>query len=156
MLTSIYITDTEFQFIFKELNYEACDSRQRDDLLRRAVGDFESDMSEKFVVPLRPKTGGAYTSCAEHAKSRVYAAMKAKVKELIGFDQNRNLTGTLETTEKFLNVHGIEYSSIKKSLLNHRIDYGFSLLDYADDAQVPVQKLRLSRAYNGESTEADD
>lgn len=155
-MTSIYITQEEFGYIFKELNYDQCDSRQRDDLLKRAVGDFESDMSEKFIVPLICKGGGAYTTAPQHARVKVYAALKAKIKELIGFDQNRNLTGTLEGTEKFLNVHGTEYTALKKSLLNHKIDYGFELLDYAEDAQIPVQKLRLSRAYNGESTEADD
>lgn len=125
-------------------------------MLARAVGDLESDLSEKFIVPLVKRGGGAFSLNAEHAKIKVYSALKAKMKELIGYDQNRNLTGTLEGTEKFLNVHGIEYSSIKKSLLNHKIDFGFELLDYSDDAQIPVQKLRLSRANNSESTEADD
>lgn len=155
-MTSIYITQEQIGYIFKELNYETCDSRQRDDLVIRAIGDFESDMSEKFIVPLIEKEGGAYSTAPHHARIKVYAALKAKIKELIGFDQNKNLTGTLEGTEKFLNVHGTEYTGLKKSLLNHKIDFGFQLLDYAQDAQIPVQKLRLSRAYNGESTEADD
>lgn len=140
----------------QELNYVLSSSQQKDDLLKRAIGDMEADLSVKFIVPLVEKMGGAYSTAPEYARVKVYAALKAKIKELIGFDQNRTLTGTVEGTEKFLNVHGIEYSSLMKSLVNSKIDYKFRLLDFADDAQTPVQKLRLSRANNAESLEADD
>lgn len=155
-MNNLYITAEQVGYIFQELNYDQCESRRRDDLVMRAVGDFESDMSEKFVVPLIAKNKLPYLSAPEYARVKVYAALKAKIKELIGYDQNRNLTGTMEGTEKFLNVHGTEYASLKKALLYHKINYNFELLEYAEESQIPVQKLRLSRAFNGESTEADD
>lgn len=155
MTPNQYITQDQIGYVFSELNYEMCDDRRKEDLVMRAIGDFESDMAEKFVVPLVGRDV-PYDSTPQYARVKVYAALKAKLKELIGYDQNKTLTGTAETTEKFLNVHGQEYTSLKKSIINHKIDYGFLLLDYAQDSQVPVQKLRLSRADNSESTEADD
>jgi Na+-translocating ferredoxin:NAD+ oxidoreductase RnfC subunit len=143
MYTSIYITDTEFNWLLSDLNI-AYDQDKKDDLLKRAIGDFEADMSKKYIVPLIDKTGVAYTSAPAFAQNKVLNAVKAKVRQLIGVDKNRNLV--IESTERYIDTHKIEYNDNVKTLLDPMIDFGFMLLNQAQDAQTPVQHLALSKA----------
>lgn len=147
MALTIYLKDEQYNWLLADLNF-ACDEAKKREILERAVGDMEADLSEKFVVPLINKDGGAYSTCQAFARNKIVNALKAKIREIIGYDKNRNLTGTIESTEKFLNVHGIEYKDQLKGLMNPRIAYGFQLQDQAQDAVEPVQHLGLARADN--------
>ena len=148
MAQNQYITKTQYDVVLNDLNMQVCDDAKRQYILDRATGDLEADLAQKFVVPLVPAAGGAYSTAPQYARNKVLNALIAKIREIIGYDKNRTLAGTIDSTEKFINVHSIEYKDQIKGLLNPKIDYKFLLLDYADDAQVPVQHLGLSRADN--------
>jgi len=143
-----YITSEQFQGILDDLNYETCEDGKKQRLLDRATADLETDLSKKFVVPLISVDGGAYSTCRQFARNKILNLMTCKVREIIGYDKNRTLTGTIDSTERFINVHGIEYKSQIKSLLDPMIDFGFALLVQAQNAQNPIQNLGLARADN--------
>jgi hypothetical protein len=147
-----YITQEQFDQVLKDLD-AAYSETQKQELLDRATGDLEADLAEKFLVPLAPLTGGTYLMMTKNlnqkfACNKVLNAIRAKIKEIIGYDKNRVLTGTIDSTEKFINVHGIEYKAQIKTLLNPMIVYGFKLQPQAEDAQTPVQHLGLAKANN--------
>jgi hypothetical protein len=146
--TSQYITRAQYDSILAEVNGDTMSAPSKDDLLERASADLEADLAEKFVVPLVGTTGSAYSTTPTFARNKILNAMKAKIKELFGYDKNRELTGTIESTERFLNVHGGEYKNQIKQILNNKVEYGFKRLDQADDAQSPVQHIALSKADN--------
>jgi hypothetical protein len=156
MYVSKYIDSESFEWILHDLNYQDCDARKKSEILKRAVGSFESDMAKKFVVPLLADNGSPYANSPEWARNKVLNCLKAKVREILGYDKNRQLTGTIESTEKFINIHGIEYKEEIKTLLDPMIDFGFKLLKQAEDAQTPVQSLGLARANNSVDPDEPD
>ena len=153
MATNPYISREQLQFILHDLNVQEWSEARIQDLLDRATGDLESDLARKFVVPLivrgpSPYLGSPQSQNYAFAKAKVANAMKAKVRAVLGFDLNRNQTGVIESTQKFLNVAEMEYNGHIKDLLDQKIDYGFVLLGQAQDAQTPVMHIALSRADN--------
>jgi hypothetical protein len=154
MAQNQYITKVQFDYIFTDLNYETSDETRKVELLDRATGDLEADLARKFVVPLIPQVSGmTYQQMLlqpnmKFAVNKVLNATKAKIRAIIGYEKNRNLTGTIDSTEKFLNVHETEYKECMKGLMDPMIDYGFLLLNQAQDAQTPVQHIALSKADN--------
>jgi hypothetical protein len=147
-----YITREQFESTLADLNYEASASKKIE-LLDRATADLEADLSKKFVIPLAPSAGGSYASMLQNpatkfAVSKVLSALKSKIREIIGYEKNRNLTGTIESTEKFINTASIEYRDQIRGLLDPLINYNFKLQGQADDAQSPVQHLALSKGHN--------
>ena len=148
MAANQYLSAIQFKNILCDLNLESLDELRQVDLLARATGDLEADLSRKYVVPLIDANKVSYLSTPTFARNKVVNALRAKTKEIIGYDKNRELTGAIETTEKFINVHGLEYKEQLKVLLDPMIDFGFLLLAQAKDAQTPVQHIGLSRADN--------
>lgn len=153
MITSQYISDDQFQAILDDLNITDKDDAQQQELLDRAVADLEADLSERFVVPLIGAGFTPYTSAPAFARNKVINALKSKIRQLIGRDNNRNLV--IESTERYVDVHKLAYQDDVKSLLNPKIMYGFQLQEYAQGAVVPVQKLGLARADNELEVEVD-
>ena len=159
MITNPYITREQVDFILADLNVcwdQGMKEARVKDLLERAIGDLESDLARKYVVPLSSKVSPFLNSpqsgSYKFAAAKVQNAMKAKLRAIIGFDQNRNITGVIENTQKFLNTAETEYNAHIKDLLDPKIDFGFLLLSQAEDAQSPVQHLSLSRANNRTSS----
>ena len=156
MAQNQYITREVFEMVLRDLNHLSDgDELRQKTLLDRATGDLEADLAAKFVVPLVSRSlaensylGAPQAQTYSFAKQKVLNALIAKIRAIIGYDVNRNLTGTIESTEKFLNVHEQEYKGLMRDLLDPKIDYGFRLLNQAADAQSPVQHLALSRADN--------
>lgn len=152
MSSNQYIDQVDYDSVLQDLDVVLDENKKRN-LLDRATADLEADLSQKFIVPLTPALGGTYLSMKHNlnqrfAPNKVLNALRAKIKEIVGFDKNRQLTGTIESTEKFINVHGIEYKDQLKTLLNPMIVYGFLLQNQAVDAQTPVQHLGLAKADN--------
>jgi hypothetical protein len=142
-----YITNDQFKWVLDDLNYEASPQKQQE-LLDRATGALEGDLVKKFYVPLvydNAGTAGAYASTPAFARNKILNCMKAKVRELIGYDKNRNLTGVIESTQKFINVHADEYKSEISGVMNNEAEFQFLRLPYAQDAKSPVQHLGLAR-----------
>ncbi len=151
MATNPYISREQLQFILHDLNVQDWSESRIQELLDRATGDLESDLARKFVVPLiergpSPSLGSPQSQNYSFAKAKVLNAMKAKIRAILGFDLNRNQTGVIESTQKFLNVAEMEYNGHIKDLLDPKIDYGFVMLGQAQDSQTPVQHIALSRA----------
>lgn len=146
MASNQYISQQVFDWLLADLDILECDELKKRDILDRATGDLEADLSEKFVVPLVNQTGGAYSTCQTFAKNKILNALKAKIREIIGIDKNRNLV--IDSTERFINTHGMEYKAQIKTLLDYKIDYGFKLLYQAENARNPIQYLGLARANN--------
>lgn len=154
MAQNQYMAQAQFEEVLKDLNYQSCEESVKKNLLDRATADLEADLAEKFIVPLTPRAGDTYAQmkidvARMYATNKVVNALRAKIKEIVGFDKNKNLTGTIDSTERFINVHGIEYKGQIAALLKQVIDYQFKLLSQAQDAQTPVQHLGLARADNG-------
>lgn len=153
-MTNPYITREQVDFILADLDIKWDNMRDAriKDLLERAVGDLESDLARKYVVPLvskvSPFLNSPQASNYKFATAKVQNAMKAKVRAILGFDQQRNITGIIENTQKFLNTAETEYNAHIKDLLDPKIDFGFMLLSQAEDSQTPIQHLSLSRADN--------
>lgn len=155
MPSNQYITNQQFAFILEDLNLETSSVAKQQDLLDRATGDLESDLSEKFVVPLTGRGSVTYPLVQQFARMKVLNAIKAKIRELIGYDKARNLV--IESTERFINTHEIEYKKHIKSLLESKIDFGFRLLNQAaDGAREPVQFLGLAKPNNKIDPIAED
>jgi hypothetical protein len=148
MAANQYLSSVQFLSILRDLNLESYDENRQADLLARATGDLEADLSRKYVVPLISADNSSYLNSPTFARNKIVNALRAKTKEILGYDKNRELTGAIESTEKFINVHGIEYKDQLKTLLDPMIDFGFLLLNQAKDAQTPVQHIGLSRADN--------
>lgn len=156
MPMSNYITDAAINWTLEDINYESIDLRKKQEIVDRASADFEADMSQKFIVPLLSSDGSAFSNAPLFARNKVVNAMRSKIREIIGYDKNRNITGIIESTEKFINVHGLEYKEQLKSLLNPKISYGFKLQDQAVDSQSPVQHLGLARSDNSTDPNVPD
>lgn len=140
-----YITADQFSAVLDDLSYQEDDTTQQE-LLDRATADLESDLSQRFVVPLVSQDTGAYADAPSYARNRVLNMLKEKIREIIGYDKNKNLVGTIESTEKFINVHQIQYKEFLKGMLDPKIIYNFLMQTYAQNAIVPVQYIALSRA----------
>ena len=118
-------------------------------ILARATGALEADLSKRFAVPLAPASGAGYPSVAPaFAVNLVTSAMIAKVKELLGSDNNKVAMGPIDSTEKFINVFSQEYKDILKTLLDPGVELGFAYARYAVDAKTPIQHIGLSKADN--------
>lgn len=148
MAQNQYITKQQLEWVFSDLNFDTCSEDKKQEMLDRATGDLEADLSKKFVVPLVAKANGPYLTAPQFARNKILNAMKAKVREIIGYQLNKTLVGTVDSSEHFINVHGLEYKAQMKGVLDPLIDYGFLLLDQAQEAQTPVQHIGLSRANN--------
>lgn len=153
MPSNQYITSQQFDVVLQSLNYQASTTQQQE-ILDRATGDLEADLAEKFVVPLEYKGGGAFTACPAFAKMKVLNALKAKVRQIIGYDQNRNLV--IESTERFVDTHGRDYKDQIKVLLESKIDFKFRLLSQAEEAREAVQFLGLARSNNTTDPNEED
>lgn len=153
MPSNIYITSQQFDFVLQDLNYDVSQPNQQE-LLDRATGDLEADLAEKFVVPLEKYGGGAFSLCPQFSRNKVLNAIKAKIRQIIGVDQNRNLV--IDSTERYIDTHGRDYKQHIDKLLDHKIDYGFALINPAEDAREQVQHLGLARAYNNTDPNTED
>jgi hypothetical protein len=152
-----YINTFQFQDILSDLSVQLNTFKQQE-LLNRATGELERDLSKKFVVPLVFSSVGFEvastvtipysTPPAQYtfAVNVVLTTLKEKIREIVGYDKNRNLVGTIESTQKFLNIHGEQYSKMMKALVeDYEIDYGFQLQAWTVDAKTPIQHLALAR-----------
>jgi small nuclear ribonucleoprotein (snRNP)-like protein len=155
-----YITETEYSWVINDLNLDVTDSK-KEEILKRATADLESKLAKKFIVPLVAVQSGTnlaldYSSSPEFARMKILNALKAAIKSVIGFDQNRTLTGTIDSAERFMNVHADEFKSHMKDLLDPMVDFGFKLQPQAMNAQDPVQSIGLARANNRTRIVYDD
>lgn len=147
-----YITEAQFEKVLKTLNVEYDDEDQQE-LLDRATGEMEADLAERFVVPLVEASGGSYASTPLWSRSKVMSALRAKIRQVIGADSNRNVV--VESNQRFIDLHASEYTKQLKALLNPKIIFGFKMQGHADGAVTPIQSIGLARADNELSVEDD-
>lgn len=143
-----YISEDSYDYVLNDLSIDTTDTDKTQEILDRATGDIEADLARKFVVPLVATDGGAYSTCPAFAKNKMVNVIKAKLREIIGYDKNRNLTGTMGSTDTFINVHGVEYTKQIKEMLDQEIEYGFKLNSQSEGTKVPINPMVLARANN--------
>jgi hypothetical protein len=155
-----YINVYQFQGILDDLSLQGYSEQKKQDLLNRATADMESDLSKKFVVPLVFSVFGFEVQSTQStpynappaqygfAPIKVLNALKEKIREIVGYDKNRNLLGTIENTQKFINVHGEQYTKLMGEIMAWDLDTGFLLNKYSTDAKTPIQHIGLARPDN--------
>lgn len=142
-----YITAEQLTFIFDDLNFDVVEAKAQD-ILDRATGDFEFDLSERYVIPLvAPEDGGVYLDAPEYARKKVLNVLKAKIRAIISIEQDKNRSGS-EGAEKYVNTWASDYKRGLTDLLDPKKPAAFRLADFAGDAQTTVQRIALSRADN--------
>jgi hypothetical protein len=141
---SIYITDDQYDAILLSLNVTFTDDTHFD-VLDRAVADFEGDMVERFTVPLAG-VGVPFSSVADFARNKALNAMKAKIRQILGNDNARNVV--VESTQRYVDVQKSVYEDQKKALLDPKRIWGFQMQAQAQDAVTPIQSVGIARARN--------
>lgn len=152
-----YINYKQLQEILDDLTYAPSETAKQD-LLNRATSDMEADLSSKFQVPLVFSSVGFETystvtipwttppAAYKFAIYKVLSLLNEKIREIIGYNKNRNLLGTIENTQKFINVHGEEYKKLLNEFLDSDIYYGLQMQKWAVDSRTPIQHVALARA----------
>lgn len=141
-----YITEAQFGGILDTLNIQNDSSIDQQDILDRATGDMESELVERFVVPLVAESGGAFSTAPSFARLKVLSALRAAIRRTIGQDKNVNIV--VESTERYIDLHDKAFKDHIKTLLDPKKHYGFKMQDQADGAIDPVQTIGLARADN--------
>ncbi len=152
-ITSQYITDDQFTDIIDEQNITGKTDEQLQNIVDRASGDLETELCERFVVPLQGIAGADYSSCPGFALQKITNAMIAKVRQIIGKDAARNIV--VDSTQKYIDVHMVDFKGHIKDLLDAKKHFGFQLNSASDGAYDPVQSLGLARADNRMKVEFD-
>lgn len=152
-VTSIYITDPQFVAVLADLNIDSLGATEQQELLDRAIGDMEADLVERYIVPLLAENGGAFSTSPAYTRAKILNTIKAKIRQLIGIDKNRNLI--IDSTQRYIDVHGKEYTDCMKVLLDPKKVFGLQQQTYAQGAVTPVQEMGLGVADNEPSVGAD-
>jgi hypothetical protein len=145
-----YITSDQYQWVLNLLNFDpdGTDTVGPQMVLDRATAEMESDLSKKYVVPIVNNDGTDYTNSPISSQNRILTLLMEKLRVLIGYDLNRNISLGGVTTEMFIKTHEDKYQEILKSFLDYRVPYGFLLQPFAQGAQDVVQGGALSKADN--------
>jgi len=144
----LYITKANFQKILKDLNVDATEEggfneTEQAELIDRAVGDLESDLVERFIVPLIGLSG-PFTSAPNYARQKILNALKTKIRQLIGEDKQKNIV--IDSTERYIDLQLSAYNRHKKDLLNHKRNFELKLQPFASDTALqPVQTIGVAR-----------
>lgn len=145
-IDSQYISDDRFQDILDEQNITGLTDDQQQDLVDRAVGDLEAQLCERFVVPLQVTTPGDFEVAPKFAQQKALNAVISRIRSLLGLDKARNLV--IESTQKYIDVHYIDFKGHIKDLLDPKKHYGFQLNSFSVGSFDPVQTIGLARANN--------
>ncbi|MAD98810.1 MAG: hypothetical protein CMB99_15910 [Flavobacteriaceae bacterium] len=145
-----YITEAQFAQVLTDLNVNTTEAdgygvTQQEDLIDRAVGDLESDLVKRFVVPLVATNGAEFsTSAPYYTRQKVLNAIKAKIRQILGSDNQKNIV--IDSSERYIDLKKAEYTGHIKDLLDHEREFGLRLQSYASDgAKTPVQSVAISR-----------
>lgn len=155
----LYITKTNFLKMLVDLNVDATADGgfgdvEQNELIDRAVGDLESDLVERFVIPLQALKGD-FASAPIYSKQKVLNALKSKIRQIIGGDKQKNIV--VDSTERFIDLKLKEYNAHIKDLLNHKRDFKMKLQEFASDTAVqPVQTIGVARPSSKRSIEVLD
>ena len=155
----LYISKTNFQKILSDLNVDATaeggfSDLEQNELIDRAVGDLESDLVERFIVPLQALKG-AYDTAPNYSRQKVLNAIKTKIRQIIGEDKQKNIV--IDSTERFVDLQLSAYVRHRKDLLNFKRDFQFKLQAFASDTAVqPVQTIGVARPSTKRTTELVD
>ena len=152
----LYISRTNFVKILIDLNVDATADGgygdvEQNDLIDRAVGDLESDLVERFVVPLTALSGD-FKTAPIYAQQKVLNALKSKIRQIIGGDKQKNIV--IDSTERYIDLKLKEYKDHIKDLLNHKRDFKMKLQSFASDTALqPVQTIGVARPSDKRTTE---
>jgi len=146
-----YISKAQFKDVLDDLNIDETEdgglsAKQQTSLLKRANGDLESALVERFVVPL-VGNAGPFSTAPEYSRQKVLNAVISKITQLIGLDKQKNIV--VESTERYIDIKKADYNGHVKDLLNHKRIFEFKLQDFSSDrALQPVQVIGVARGDN--------
>ena len=155
----LYISRTNFVKILTDLNVDATADGgygdvEQNDLIDRATGDLESDLVERFVIPLAALSG-EFKTAPVYSQQKVLNALKAKIRQIIGGDKQKNIV--IDSTERYIDLKLSEYNRHIKDLLNHKRDFKMKLQSFASDTALqPVQTIGVARPDMTRTTEVSD
>lgn len=155
----LYISRSEYEKVLSDLNVDTeeeggLDNKGKNDLLDRAIGEMESDLVERFVVPLQGLSGD-YSTAPAYSTQKVLSCLKSKIRQIIGGDKQKNIV--IDSTERFIDLKKSEYNGHIKDLLNHKRDFKFKLQEFANDTAVqPVQTIGVARPSSTRTTSIHD
>jgi len=112
------------------------------EIIAESIGEFETHVSKRFIVPLKSESGIVYDSAPEHSKSQVQRIIKSIVKKNAALEFNVNSDES--SNSSYLEQ---QYKSINrgyKYLLDKEYDFKFKLQDFASDYK-PTQVIGLAR-----------
>lgn len=144
----LYISNPEFNSLLKRLNIDTetnggLDNSERLNLIDRAVGELETDLLDRFKVPLQKAGGGSYASVPAHTQFKVKSMLMAKIRELVGQDFQKNVV--VESTERFIDVKRMNYSRHLKEMLSEKKNFGLELNDFSEESWEPAQDLGVAK-----------
>ncbi len=144
----LYIKKDNFKKVLKDLNVDATadggfDETEQNELLDRAVGEMESDLVERFIIPLLA-LAGSFDTAPVYSRQKVLSTLKSKIRQIIGGDKQKNIV--IDSTERFIDLKLAEYNRHIKDLLNHKRDFKLKLQEFASDTSLqPVQTIGTAR-----------
>jgi len=153
-----YITKENYENLLSDLNLDTSatggfSAKEQNELLDRAVGDLESDLVERFIVPLDGLSGD-FTTAPSYSQQKVLNALKSKIRQLVGIDKQKNIV--IDSTERFVDLMLADYNRHKNDLLNHKRDFKIKLQSFANDTAVqPVQSIGTARPDSTRSLEIE-
>lgn len=151
MGATIYISDAEIQMILKRysLDTASVDSAltldQLNLLIEEAVGEFETKMCSRYVVPLTT-VNGSYELAPQASRAKAKIAVKAMIKVVLARDFGVN--SEYGENGEIMKMHQATFSGHLKDFLDVKKVYGFKLQEFAGEASQPVQTIGLARGNN--------
>lgn len=152
MPRSIYISDDEIVTLLKRYSLEVDNTSDIglsdadvDLLIEEAVGEFESKMCSRFIVPLIGISGSFDTAPAS-SQTKAKICIKAMIRIVLSRDHGVNTD--FGSSDNFKNQHLTTFNSHIKDFLDVKKLYGFKRQSFAGDASQPVQSVGLARGNN--------
>lgn len=121
------------------------DSDRKEEIYEEARGMLELKLAQRFIIPLIARGGGEFSKASTASRLVVQSAFKSAIRKVLGKDQNKNLT--IDSTQKYIDVHAISFKSSISDLLNPKIPVDFELAGFAEDKD-PVHTIGIARADN--------
>lgn len=151
--SSRYIDEDKIDKILADLNIEGLSDDQVQNILDRAEGDLETELCERFVVPLISENGDPFFKAPKFAQQKVLNAIYAKIRSIIGKDKDRNIV--VDATQRYIDVHEQDFKQHIKTLLDSKKKFGFKLNTFSEGSYEPTQSIGLARANNDIVVEPD-
>ncbi len=141
-MSNQYLSDAMIETLKGRLNIKEDDDAVFDEIIAESIGEFETHVSKRFVVPLLRDDGVEYSAAPLHSRVQVQRIIKSIIKKNSALEFNVN-------SDESSNSNYLEqqYKAINggyKYLLDKEYDFNFKLQNFASDYN-PTQVMGLAR-----------